>query len=346
MFGRGLVMEKDWTYSKSGVDIDKKSCVIAALVGGLKCSRDGVGRVMHAKNLFAGLIDFGDKYLTMATDGVGTKILVAKELGIWDTIGIDCIAMNVNDTICVGAEPVSFVDYIAVDKPDEKIFESIGCGLSEGAILSNIEVAGGEVAILPEMVNGLDISGTCLGYVSKDKVITGSKCSKGDLIVSLKSSGIHSNGLTLARKVFESAGYKLTEKISGLSKSIGEELLIPTEIYVKQILDILKKYTVHGLVDITGGGLRNILRMNPRCRYNINDPIKPNPIFKKIQEIGNISMKEAYQTFNMGMGFDIIAPEEDAESIVKEWKNAKITGVVEDGEGVSCNSGSVLYDHY
>ncbi|MCQ2055850.1 MAG: phosphoribosylformylglycinamidine cyclo-ligase [archaeon] len=339
-------MEEDWTYSKSGVDIDKKSSVIASLVGELKCSRDGIGRIVRTKNLFAGLIDFGDKYLTMATDGVGTKILVAKELGIWDTIGIDCIAMNVNDTVCMGAEPVSFVDYIAVDKPDEKIFESIGRGLSIGARLSNIEIAGGEVAILPEIVNGLDLSGACLGYVSKDKVITGSKCAEGDLIVSLKSSGIHSNGLTLARKVFESAGYQLTEKVSGLSKPIGEELLTPTEIYVKQVLDIVKEHTVHGLVDITGGGLRNILRMNPRCRYNINDPIKPDPIFKKIQEIGNISMKEAYQTFNMGMGFDIITPEEDAELIAKEWKNAKITGIVESGEGVFCSSGDVIYNRY
>ncbi len=339
-------MSESWTYAKAGVNIDKKSSAIESLVKELKFKREGIGQMVRMKNLFASLIDFGDNYLTLATDGVGTKLLVAEELGIWDTVGIDCIAMNVNDTICVGAEPISFVDYIAIDKPDDKITNEIGKGLQKGAELSNMEIVGGEIAVLPEMVNGVDLSGTCLGFVPKEKIVTGKDCEPGDLIVSLKSSGIHSNGLTLARKVFEGAGYKMNDKVPGLSNSVGKELLTPTEIYVKEVLEILSKHKVHGLVDITGGGLRNILRMNPSCKYVIDNPIKPAPIFTKIQEIGNISTEEIYQTLNMSMGFDIIAPADDAEAIAKEFKNASVVGRVEKGKGVLFEPENILYEHY
>ena len=339
-------MPKNWTYAKAGVNIDAKSSAIESLVKELKFKREGIGQMVRMKNLFASLIDFGDNYLTLATDGVGTKLLVAEELGIWDTVGIDCIAMNVNDTICVGAEPMSFVDYIAIDRPDDAITEAIGRGLQKGAELSNMEIVGGEIAVLPEMVNGVDLSGTCLGFVPKDRIITGQACRKGDVIVSLRSSGIHSNGLTLARKVFENAGYTMKDKVSGLKGTVGEELLTPTEIYVRQVLDITRKYEIHGLVDITGGGLRNILRMNQSCKYIIDDPIEPAPIFKKIQELGNITTEEIYQTLNMSMGFDIIAPADDAESIAKEYSNASIVGRVDEGSGALFEPENILYEHY
>ncbi len=344
---RSANMTEGWTYAKAGVNIDQKSSAIASLVKELKYRRTGKGQQVRMKNLFASLIDFGDDYLTLATDGVGTKLLIAEELGVWDTVGIDCIAMNVNDTICVGAEPVSFVDYIAIDKPNEKITEEVGLGLQKGAELSNMEIVGGEIAVLPEMVNGLDLSGTCLGFVPKDKVVTGQACEEGDLIVTLKSSGIHSNGLTLARKVFESAGYKMSDPCSGLEKrTVGEELLTPTRIYVKDVLDILSKYEVHGLVDITGGGLRNILRMREGLQYVIDDPLKPAPVFTKIQEIGSISDQEIYQTLNMSMGFDIIAPADAAEEIAKSYDGAAVVGRVEKGKGVLYKPGNILYENY
>lgn len=339
-------MTTGWTYSKAGVNIDKKSSAIESLVGELKYRRTGIGQMVHMPGLFASLIDFGDKYITMATDGVGTKILVAEELGIWNTIGIDCIAMNVNDTICVNAEPTSFVDYVAIDKPDDELTKQIGIGLQKGAELSNMEIVGGEIAVLPEIINGVDLSGTCLGYVMKDKIITGETCKEGDLIVSLRSSGIHSNGLTLARKVFEASEISMKDKISGLSKSVGMELLTPTEIYVKQVLEITRENSIHGLVDITGGGLRNILRMKKGLKYIISDPVKPDPIFTKIQELGNIEDREIYQTLNMSMGFTMIAPALDAENIVAKYKNAEIIGRVEKGAGVYLQPSDILYDHY
>ena len=339
-------MAEGWTYSKAGVNIDKKSSSIGSLVSELKYRRTGFGQMVQKPGLFASLIDFGDRYVTLATDGVGTKLLIAEELGIWDTIGIDCIAMNVNDTICVNAQPISFVDYIAIDKPDDALTQQVGIGLNKGAELSDMEIVGGEIAVLPEMVNGLDLSGTCLGTVDKDKIITGETCEKGDLIVALQASGLHSNGLTLARKVVEANNIKLTDSVPGLTQSIGKELLTPTQIYVKQVLGITDKHTVHGLVDITGGGLRNILRMRKGLKYTIDDPIKPNPIFGVLQELGGISDQEIYQTFNMGMGFTIIAPEEDAEAIARENPNAKVVGRVEEGNGVYFAPQKLTYDHY
>ena len=335
-----------WTYAKSGVDIDRKSSAIKALVDEIGYKRTGIGQNVRIPGLFASLIDFGDRYITLATDGVGSKLLIAEALGKWDTVGIDCIAMNVNDTICVNAEPTSFVDYIAIDKPDDDITREIGVGLQKGAELSNMEIVGGEIAVLPEIVNGVDLSGTCLGYVEKGRMITGDACREGDLIVSLRSSGIHSNGLTLARKVVESNGISYTDKVSRLSKSIGEELLTPTEIYVKQVLKITSEHEVHGLVDITGGGLRNILRMRGGLKYVISDPVKPSPIFAKIQELGQVDDREIYQTLNMGMGFTIIAPPEDAEEIASENPNADVVGRVEKGAGVLLEPGNILYDRY
>jgi phosphoribosylformylglycinamidine cyclo-ligase len=334
-----------WTYAKSGVNIDQKSSSIKALVDELSYKRTGIGQMVRMPGLFASLIDFGDKYITLATDGVGSKLLIAETLNKWDTVGIDCIAMNVNDTICVNAEPTSFVDYIAIDKPNDDITREVGIGLQKGAEMSNMEIVGGEIAVLPELVNGLDLSGTCMGYVEKDKIITGEKCRPGDLIVSLRSSGIHSNGLTLARKVVEANNIALTDKVAGLSKSIGEELLTPTEIYVKQVLEITSNHEVHGLVDITGGGLRNILRM-AKNRYVISDPVKPAPIFQKIQELGQVEDKEIYQTLNMSMGFSIIAPADEAEAIASEYSNAEVVGRVQKGAGVLLEPGNILYDHY
>lgn len=339
-------MTSGWTYSKAGVNIDKKSSAIESLVGELKYRRTGFGQMVHIPGLFASLIDFGDRYVTLATDGVGTKILVAEELGIWNTIGIDCIAMNVNDTICVNAEPISFVDYVAIDKPNDDLTKQIGIGLQKGAELSNMEIVGGEIAVLPEIINGVDLSGTCLGHVQKNKIITGENCEEGDLIISLRSSGIHSNGLTLARKVFEASGLSMNDKTSGLSRSIGLELLTPTEIYVRQVLEMTQENTIHGLVDITGGGLRNILRMRKGLKYIISDPVKPDNIFTKIQELGQIEDREIYQTLNMSMGFSIIAPPEDAENIASKYRNAEIVGRVEKGMGVYLEPCNVLYDHY
>ncbi|HKM08900.1 MAG TPA: phosphoribosylformylglycinamidine cyclo-ligase [Candidatus Methanomethylophilaceae archaeon] len=336
----------EWTYEKAGVSIDRKSDAINSLVSELVYRREGRGRNANISGMFAGLIDFGDEYLTLATDGVGTKLLVAKALGRWDTVGIDCVAMNVNDTICVNSEPMAFVDYVAIADPEPEITRAIGVGLNKGAEMSNMDIVGGEIAVLPEMVKAPDLSGTCLGRVDKKDLITGQECEEDDLIVAFRSTGIHSNGLTLARKVFENAGFGLLDKAPGIDGTVGENLIVPTEIYVKQILEITKNYKIHGLINVTGGGLRNLLRLRQGLHYIIDDPMVPHDIFKTIKKLGDVSTNEMYQTFNMGMGFMLVAPSVDAESLAREHENAQIVGRVEKGTGVLFEPENLVYERY
>lgn len=329
-------MPKGMTYAQAGVDIDKKSSSINALVEHLKYKRKGVGKPLDIPGHFAGLLDLGDRALTLCTDGVGTKLLIADALKKWDTIGIDCIAMNVNDTICVGAEPIAFVDYIAIDRPDARVTSEIGKGLEKGARMSNMTIVGGEIAILPELVNGLDLAGTCLGIVDKKRIITGAGIRPGDALIGLPSSGIHSNGLALARKIIERNGIGYRKRVKGLARPIGLELLEPTTIYVKQVLKIIGKHQVKGMANITGGGLRNLLRLKNGVGFQITDPITPNPVFEVLQELGNVTDQEMYQTFNMGMGFCIVVRGKEADDVLRTaGKGAKIIGRV-------TKSGSVI----
>jgi phosphoribosylformylglycinamidine cyclo-ligase len=335
------------TYAKAGVDIDAKSEAIASLVRQLRYRRSGRGRMMDVKGQFTSLIDFGDVALTLCTDGVGTKLLIAEALNKWDTVGIDCMAMNVNDTICVGAEPIAFVDYIALVKPNPAITEAIGIGLQAGAKMSDCEVVGGEIAVLPEMVKSVDLSGSCLGFVDKDRIVTGADIETGDVIIGLPSSGVHSNGMTLARRVLEKNEIALDQKIPGLRGSVGEELLTPTSIYVRQVLKLLEITKVTGMVDVTGGGLRNFVRLKRGLRFDISSPLTPQPIFKFLRELGGIQDKEMYQTFNMGMGFAIILREDDAKDAAKVLgKGARIVGAVVEGEGVGSSRLDLDYSSY
>jgi len=339
--------KRGMTYAAAGVDIDLKSRCISALVDKLHDDRKGKWRTVDLPGHFTGLIDFGEYALSLCTDGVGTKLLIAEEMGIWDTVGIDCVAMNVNDTICVGAEPIAFVDYIAVDKPNEKVLAAVGEGLQEGVSQANAAIVGGEVAILPDLVTGLDLSGTCLGVVRKRDIITGQRCAPGDAVIGVPSTGIHSNGLTLARKVFEKNGHCFTDKVKGLKKTVGRELLTPTKIYVRQVLDVVRRCEVHGMVNITGGGLRNFVRLKEDIGFCVDDPMKPLPIFKAIQELGGISDNEMYQTFNMGMGFAMIVPKRDSKKVVSMLgKGAKVVGEVDDSGAVTVPSLGLRYDRY
>ena len=340
-------MPKRMTYAQAGVDIDKKSRSISALVEHLKFKREGLGAPIDLPGHFTGLIDFGEYALTLCTDGVGTKLLVADAMRKWDTVGIDCIAMNVNDTICVGSEPIGFVDYIAIDRPDEKVTSEVGKGLERGAEMSNMTIVGGEIAVLPELVKGLDLAGTCLGMVKKDEIITGDAIKPGDALIGLPSSGIHSNGLTLARKIFEKNRIGYREKVKGLNRSVGMELLEPTTIYVRQILKLIDRFDVKGMANITGGGLRNLIRLKKGIGFEIEDPMRPNPIFDVMQELGNVTDNEMYQTFNMGMGYCMVVPERESSDVVKAaGKGAKVVGHAVRSNSVSMPSLGLSYSKY
>ncbi len=326
------------SYKEAGVDIDQEEKAISALKDTLHFVREGFGKPL--KSEFTGLVDFGDFALSLCTDGVGTKLLIADAVEKWDTIGIDCIAMNVNDTICQGAEPIAFVDYLAVEEPNPKLMEEIGKGLRTGAEMSNITIIGGETATLGDIVKGFDLAGTALGYVKKDEIIDGSDVYPGDVIIGLPSSGVHSNGYTLVRKIVEASGYDHDDELEfGV---LGKVLLEPTTIYVRDVVKAMKKYNIKGMANITGGGLRNINRINREYGYVIEDPLEPQPIFEFLQKHGDVSDQEMYQTFNMGMGFCLIASEEEGKDLA-DFLNGKIVGRVVEEKGVRLPSKDLVY---
>lgn len=313
-----------WTYSKSGVNINKKDSGVEKIAEHLKKTFNYPRfKTLYDIGHFANLVDLeNNKALAITTDGVGTKLLIAQKLEKYDTVGIDCVAMNVNDCICVGAEPFAMVDYIAVKKINEKILSELGKGLAKGAELAGIAIIGGETAVLPDMLSGegdkaFDLAGTCVGIVEKKKIITGNKIHAGDILIGLESSGIHSNGLTLARKVLDMN-----------SRKTLNELLTPTKIYSKPIMKLLKEVSVLGLANITGSGLLNLLRFSPKIGFEITEWPKVQKLFDKIQKAGNISDFEMYKTFNMGIGFCVVVPESETDKtlgVLKEEK-AKIIG--------------------
>ena len=312
------------TYAEAGVDIDATDEATAALIAKLKgVGRKGDGEPIELINGFAGLVKLGDNALAICTDGVGTKILLAEEMDSLHTIGIDCVAMNVNDLICVGAEPISFVDYVALSEPDNEIMSKIGEGLAEGCRRANCTLSGGETAVVPELVRGFDIAGTAVGIVSKEKIIDGSKISEGDVLIGLASSGPHSNGYTLIRNIYNG------------DKEIGRMLVKPTKIYVKEVMTLLNEVEVSGIAHITGGGLGNIPRMNDNFRYDIDNPLPILDVFKWLQKMGDIETKEMYRTFNMGMGMVIAIREKDVDRALGILgKEAGVIGRIENGTGV------------
>ncbi|MGA1820761.1 MAG: phosphoribosylformylglycinamidine cyclo-ligase [Thermoplasmatota archaeon] len=370
--------ERSSTYADSGVDIVEEGKAIRSLVSALKFRREGFGALADLGPHFTGIVDFGEHYLSLCTDGVGSKLMIAEELQKWDTVGIDCMAMNVNDVICIGAEPIAFVDYIATVDPDPDILHEIGIGLNEGARQSNLTIIGGETASLPDIVNGLDLAGTCLGFVRKEDLIKGSDVAQGDVIIGLPSSGLHSNGFSLVRKVIRDNDISFISPLAEIigrkewkSRSrypdhmaeverwaevegatvIGELLLVPTRIYVKNVLEVIRKLpagTVHGMANITGGGFRNISRLNPHVRYHIDGPPDVPPIFRLLQVLGSIEEREMYQTFNMGLGFVIIVSpdvEEEALEVLGETGGRRI-GTVVPGKGIFIQTPGIEYDGY
>ncbi|HOU71377.1 MAG TPA: phosphoribosylformylglycinamidine cyclo-ligase [Methanothrix sp.] len=302
---------KKLTYADSGVDIHQENRSIEAMKAVLKTRRKGFGAPMTEIGHYAGLLDMGSFALAMTTDGVGSKVLIANAISKWDTVGIDCIAMNVNDLYAIGAEPIAFVDYLAVEKVDPERAAQIAVGLARGAEISNMTIVGGETASLPEIIRGFDLAGTAIGVVDKDKVVTGEKIREGDVLVGVPSSGLHSNGYTLARRIIAESKYTYFDAMPGGDKSIGEELLTPTRIY-PEIVELVKKCDVHGLAHITGSGLLKLRRISG-LGFEITDPLEPQPVFRFLQEQGNVDDEEMYRTFNMGMGFLIALDESEAK---------------------------------
>ena len=300
-------------YAKAGVDQGAADSAVAGLLRALGAIELGrPSRQVPLPGHYASVIRIDERTgIALSTDGVGTKLLVAEELGRFDTVGIDCVAMNVNDVICVGAEPLAMLDYIAIERADPEVCEQIGVGLALGAELAGIEIPGGELAQLGDMVRGFDVAGACFGTVSLDAIVDGSAVQPGDPVIGLPSSGIHSNGYTLARSALD--GIPLGDDPGGrLGRPLGEVLLEPTEIYVKPVVGLLRsEVDVHGLAHITSGGLGNLLRLAAEVGYEIDDALPVPPVFDLIQERAGVSDEEMHDVFNMGCGFCIVVAVDD-----------------------------------
>jgi len=319
--------DEGMTYAEAGVDIDASERATAALVSAVGAFEGD----------FAGLLDIGDRCLALAADGVGTKLLVAEALGDYSTVGIDCIAMNANDLVAAGVTPVAFVDYLAVDDPDDAVAEQVGEGLSRGAEHADVHLLGGETAVMPEVVKGLDLAGTCAGLAATDEPFDG-EAREGDVLVGFPSSGIHSNGLTLARRA-ATKRHDYTDPFPGEDRSIGEVLLEPTRIYTDLLTD-LHAVETRACAHVTGGGWTNLSRMGP-FEYRIEDPFESPPVFEFVRREGNVSDAEMHRTFNMGTGFVASVAPGDADELVEATANGRVIGRVERGDSVEIRGLSV-----
>jgi phosphoribosylformylglycinamidine cyclo-ligase len=313
----------DSAYAAAGVDTSRAERAVAGLVEVLRTIDPGrPSRAALGSGHYANVLRIDDSTgIALSTDGVGSKVIVAEQLGRFDTVGIDCIAMNVNDVICVGAEPLAVLDYIAVEDADPDMLRQIAEGLKRGAEDAGVEIPGGELAQLPELIRGhpsprgFDLVGACFGTVALDAIVTGAAIEPGDAVIGLPSSGVHSNGLTLARRALPDLNERPPE-LGGAT--VGETLLEPTVIYVRAVLDLLRSdVDVRGLAHITSGGLHNLLRLEADVGYSIDRPLPRLPIFELIAERSGTSEAELQEVFNMGCGFCVVVPAAQADTAVE-----------------------------
>ncbi|MEA2276131.1 MAG: phosphoribosylformylglycinamidine cyclo-ligase [Solirubrobacteraceae bacterium] len=315
-------------YAAAGVDTTEADRAVDALVGVLRTIELGrpSASVLPSGHYASVLRVAPNLGIAMSTDGVGSKIVVAEQADRLETVGIDCVAMNVNDLICVGAEPIAMLDYLAVEQADPEALARIGVGLKVGAQDAGVEIPGGELAILPELIRGhpspggFDLCGTAFGTVALDAIVTGERARPGDAIVGLPSSGLHSNGYTLARRaLLDEGGLGLDDRPPALEgRSVADALLEPTVIYVRAVLELLRSdVPVHGLAHITGGGLHNLLRLgDERLGFAIEQPLPVPAICTLVAELGGVPTAEMWQIFNMGCGFVALVPPERADDAV------------------------------
>jgi phosphoribosylformylglycinamidine cyclo-ligase len=333
-------------YAAAGVDTGAADRAVAALVGVLGRIEPGrASRVVALPRHYAAVLEVAPNLgIAIGTDGVGSKLILAEQLGRLDTIGIDCVAMNVNDVVCVGAEPIALVDYLAVEEPDERRFTAIAQGLKVGAEAAGVEIPGGEVAVLPELVRGhpsptgFDLTATCIGTVALDAIVSGRECAPGDVLVGVPASGLHSNGYSLARRALEGIALDSTPAELGGTVTVADALLAPTVIYVRAALALLRSgLPVRGLAHITGGGLLNLLRLHPGRGFAIEAPLPVPPVVELIRRHGDVGEAELWEVFNMGCGFVAVVPEahadEAAQILAAHHPGARAIGRVTDVAG-------------
>ncbi|HEY1715329.1 MAG TPA: phosphoribosylformylglycinamidine cyclo-ligase [Solirubrobacteraceae bacterium] len=314
-------------YAAAGVDTRQADRGVAALVSVLGAIETGRERLaVPLPGHYASVLRIAPNLgIALATDSVGSKVIVAEQTQRFSTIGIDCVAMNVNDLVCVGAEPLALLDYLAVESAEPGLLAELAEGLRIGASDAGVEIPGGEVCQLPEVIRGhpspygFDLVGSAFGTVALDAIVDGTACAPGDAVIGLPASGVHSNGLTLARRVLlEEGGLALDASPPELGGvSVADALLEPTVIYVRAVLALLRSdIPVHGLAHITGGGLLNLLRLGDGVGFEISAPLPVLPVFSLIAELGDVPAAEMWEVFNMGCGFCAVVPAAEADRAV------------------------------
>ena len=303
-------------YARAGVSQSGADAAVDALLASL--SRIETGKPSRAVSLpghYASVLRIGEgQGIAFGADGVGTKMVLAERMGRFETVGIDCIAMCVNDLVCVGAEPIALVDTILCSDADPGVIGQIGVGLRAGAEQAGIEIPGGEIAQVGDVVSGWELSASAIGLVPLDGILTGGAIEPGDALIGLPSSGLHSNGFTLARKVL--ADLPLDD--DRLGRPLGEVLIEPTVIYVRASLKLIGSgLGLHGLAHITGDGVNNLLRLSREVGYEISDPLAVPPVFDLIAELGDVGDAEMHEVFNMGCGMIAVVAEADAEAAIE-----------------------------
>jgi phosphoribosylformylglycinamidine cyclo-ligase len=344
-------------YASAGVDTGQADQGVAALVDVLRAIDPGRSKLAlpslggHYASVLRlpGLHDAQGREagIALATDSVGSKVIIAEQTGRFDTIGIDCVAMNVNDLVCVGAEPLALLDYIAVEQADPGLLAELAVGLRTGAEQAGVEIPGGEVCQIPEVLRGhpspygFDLVGSAFGLVALDQVIDGSAVRPGHAVIGLPASGVHSNGLTLARRaLLEDGDLALDARPPELGgASVADALLTPTVIYVRAAMALIRSSVeVHGLAHITGGGLMNLLRIGKGVGYEITATLPVPPVYDLIAKLGSVSVAEMWEVFNMGCGFVVMVPEPQAPATVELLSQfhpgTAVIGSVTDRDGV------------
>jgi phosphoribosylformylglycinamidine cyclo-ligase len=342
-----------WTYAKSGVDTDARAAALRELLAVVRYRPSpSHGRVVPAPGHFAGLIRIGTETIAITTDTVGTKVLLAEGLGRWEEVGEDLVAVNVNDLAAVGARAAGLVDTVLVARPSPETFRALGHGVDRGLRAAECSLLGGETAVVPSIVRGIDLGGTAIGFFPRGRrPVLGERIRPGDVVLGLPATGLHANGFSLVRRLLEERKVDLARPRPGATGPVGVELLTPTRIYSRTADALANRDEVHGLAQLSGGGVRNLPRMRDGVEFVLDRwPAVPD-LFSWVQSLGAVSDEEMFRTFNMGIGFVVVAAREHLADTRRRLARAGAPDAVEighvaRGSGVSVPRFGLRYEGY
>jgi phosphoribosylformylglycinamidine cyclo-ligase len=308
--------------------------------------------VVDAPGHYAGLLRIGRETIAVTTDTVGTKVKLAAQLGRWEEVGEDLVGVNVNDLASVGARPAGLVDTILCHHPDPEAFRGIGKGLDRGLRAARCSLLGGETAVVPEIVDGIDLGGTAFGFFPRGRrPVLGAAIRPGDRLLGIPSTGVHANGLTLVRRLLSERSVDLLRPRPGADRPVGEEILTPTRIYSVAGDSLASSPSTHGLAHLSGGGVRNLVRLNPKVAFVLDRWPEVPPLFRWIQQLGNLTAEEMFQTFNMGVGFVLVVARTRLAETYRRLARAGAgdaleIGHVDRGSGVSLPAHGLEFEGY